>query len=73
MPLTEPSPGEKVAAMHSSRSEAGTDRGDIRWLVQDFIRSEYSIGRATRSAPTSVVDNAVRYRKRSDIRIYVSS
>ena len=40
--------------------------------MQDFIRSEYNVKQATRSAPTSTVGNAVRRRKRSEIRIYVS-
>ena len=39
---------------NSSRSEAGTDRGDIRWLVQDFIRSVNFIKRATRESPLLV-------------------
>ena len=39
---------------NSSRSEAGTDRGDIRWLVQDFIRSVYIVRRAIRESPILV-------------------
>ena len=58
---------------NSSRSEAGTDRGDIRWLVQDFIRSVYIVRRATRSAPTSTVGNVIRFKKRSEILATVSS
>jgi hypothetical protein len=57
---------------NSSRSEAGTDRGDTRNSVHDFIRSVFIVGRATRSAPTSTVGNVIRFRKRSEIRIYVS-
>ena len=58
---------------NSSRSEAGTDRGDTRWLVQDFIRSEYIIGRAIRESPLlGMVGNEVRCRKRSEAHIYVS-